>query len=657
MAIATMKKFNILAFIEDKDKVLKALQSIQSTELFSTRYYYDESQINRLFSGVAQEEAYEETNDAIRQINWALHFLAPYLPTKSFLATLKETKKTYSFEEIDTLAETYDWQQTYQQLQTTHKRLQQLEQKREAFLQEEENLHIWQYFDENPNVLASFTYAHGDLGTIANGQLEYFEQTFSEMKCAYYEVVYRTNTTSYIYVLYHKERRAQIQRLYQRTGFTTYKYPFEEKPSFELTMLKSRLAEISTEEKQLKKSLGELATDYETLQIISEKYYSQQIRETSDSKLMKSDYMLSISGWVSETDLPRLQKALKHNVGEQYYFEEKEIDLGAEDIETIPIKLENNKWIKPFESIIRMYSLPRYDEIDPTPFIVPFYLIFFGMMVADFGYGLALFTVTTLGKLFLSFSESMEENISLFQMLAIPTMLWGLVYGTFFGFEMPWRLLSPTAQVNEILLLALAFGVIQILTGLILKFYILWRKQHKFLHGFLQAGGWFFFLISLLVIAGNSFIFHINQLQTLAIGGALISLVLIILGGTLDADTIGGKIGNGLYGLMDITSYVGDIISYSRLMALGIAGGSIASAFNLIITFLPPVAQFTVGVILFIILHGLNIFLSYLSAYVHGLRLQYVEFFGKFHTGGGRAFMPFKAKEQHIQVRDITTED
>ena len=106
---------------------------------------------------------------------------------------------------------------------------------------------------------------------------------------------------------------------------------------------------------------------------------------------------------------------------------------------------------------------------------------------------------------------------------------------------------------------------------------------------------------------------------------------------------------------MDLTNYMSDLVSYTRLMALGVAGGSIAAAFNLIISFLPPVARFTIGIVLFILLHAINIFLSYLSAYVHGIRLQYLEFFGKFFTAGGRAFTPLKASEKYVTITPETT--
>ena len=158
------------------------------------------------------------------------------------------------------------------------------------------------------------------------------------------------------------------------------------------------------------------------------------------------------------------------------------------------------------------------------------------------------------------------------------------------------------------------------------------------------------FLISVVLLAAGMLLLPDSPLQTIGFIMIIASLGAVVFGGSLEGKTLAGKIGSGLYGLMDVTNYVGDMISFTRLMALGVAGGSIASAFNLIISYLPIAARFTVGILLFVALHALNIFLSYLSAYVHGIRLQYLEYFGKFFTGGGRAFVPFKTDEKYVEV-------
>lgn len=134
---------------------------------------------------------------------------------------------------------------------------------------------------------------------------------------------------------------------------------------------------------------------------------------------------------------------------------------------------------------------------------------------------------------------------------------------------------------------------------------------------------------------------------------AVISALSIVAVPIIQSKSKAKGIAKGLYELYNLTGYIGDLVSYTRLMALGISGGSIAAAFNMLVEFMPPVARFTVGIVLIIALHALNLFLSLLSAYVHGARLQYVEFFGKFYTGGGRAFQPLKTEEKYLNIEKM----
>ena len=136
----------------------------------------------------------------------------------------------------------------------------------------------------------------------------------------------------------------------------------------------------------------------------------------------------------------------------------------------------------------------------------------------------------------------------------------------------------------------------------------------------------------------------------IGVGLAVLSALLIIVTPMLQSKSKLKGLAKGAYNLYGITSYIGDLVSYTQLMALGISGGSIAAAFNMLVGYMPPIARFSVGILLMLALHGLNIFLSLLSAYVHGARLQYVEFFGKFYEGGGRAFSPLKTEEKYVNI-------
>src|SRR5699024_2238848 len=179
-------------------------------------------------------------------------------------------------------------------------------------------------------------------------------------------------------------------------------------------------------------------------------------------------------GWIPKTQAQALEAQISQVTKGDYYlvFEE----VREEEIDEVPILLENNRWVAPFETLIEMYSLPKYNEIDPTPFMVPFYALAFGMMVADFGYGLFLFLAILLIKKIFYFDASMKRSLTFFQLCAIPTMMWGLIYGSFFGMTMPFQLLSNQSDITEILIISVIFGYIQIFFALILKFYVLWAK-------------------------------------------------------------------------------------------------------------------------------------------------------------------------------------
>src|SRR5699024_5528754 len=200
-----------------------------------------------------------------------------------------------------------------------------------------------------------------------------------------------------------------------------------------------------------------------------------------------------------------------------------------------------------------------------------------------------------------------------------------------------------------IFMMSLIFGGIQLFTGLFLaaKEKI---KRKDYLAAIREGFSWQGLLAGILLIALDTIVLHSDWLKNIGIFLAIINAVLVVILPAIKSRSKIGGFFSGLYDLYGITGYIGDFVSYSRLMALGISGGSIALAFNLLVGTLPPAARFTIGIALIVVLQGLNIFLSILSAYVHAARLQYVEYFGKFYQGGGRAFQPFKTAEKYLNI-------
>ena len=441
----------------------------------------------------------------------------------------------------------------------------------------------------------------------------------------------------------------------EENHFFKLNYVFDSPPEEELKQIRENRDQLQQELKQMKTKLADMKQTEWELMLINETIYAQLQRMRGQLLLLDERHLFILEGWMEDSKVLLFQQEMSTHVSEEDYAILIE-DVKTEEVDKVPIVLHNNSFISPFENITSMYSLPKYDEIDPTPFLTPFYLIFFGMMLADLGYGMLLWAGTMVALKFFNLDKGMKKNMRFFNLLSYATMIWGLIYGSFFGFALPIVPLSTTEDVNTILVMSVIFGVIQMLVGLGIKTYLNLRVK-DFYAAISDGIGWIAIFIGIILLLLGNMIIPSPVLVTtgavVAIGGALA----IIVASSLGSDNKALGAGAGLYNLYGITGYIGDVVSYTRLMALGVSGGSIALAFNMIIGFLPTGARFTIGILLFMVLHAVNFGLSALSAYVHGARLIFVEFFGKFYEGGGKALNPLRTSEEYIALKNnIETE-
>ena len=425
-------------------------------------------------------------------------------------------------------------------------------------------------------------------------------------------------------------------------GFSAFQTKYKEKASVLVEEFKLKIQEIEAQKTDLRGVLSNYREEKRTLELAYEYYSNILLRKEASENFLKTDRVVVIQGWVPKNDNSSLEGIIQSSVGDMYYLEFEEVK--EEEVAEVPVKLHNKGPAAAFDSITEMYSLPRYDEIDPTPLLTPFYLVFFGMMVADLGYGLVLFVGSLLAMKLLNLDEAQEKFAKFFMYLSIATTVAGAVFGTAFGFELPFGLINPSRDTNLLLILSVGFGVVQIFFGLFIKAYMLIRDK-QYLYALFDVGSWIMLLIGLPMLFFDGPISLVGKVL------AIVGSILIILTQGRDEETKGAQIGQGLYALYGITGYVGDLVSYTRLMALGIAGGSIAAALNLIIGMFPGIAVIIVGPLFFIAAHTFNMLLSLLGAYVHTARLQYVEYFSKFYEGGGKAFTPFRTINKFITIK------
>ncbi len=335
--------------------------------------------------------------------------------------------------------------------------------------------------------------------------------------------------------------------------------------------------------------------------------------------------------------------------------------------ENSPVKLKNNKFSRPAQGIVSMYSTPSHKDIDPTPVLAFFFYFFFGMMFSDAGYGLLLALI--IGIIIRTFKpdEQMYNNLKLFQYCGISTFLWGLVFGSIFGDApvviynhfagtsltmadiLPWRIIDPQKDALMLMVISIAFGLVHILVGMGCKFYIC-LKCRNYGEAFLDTGLWMLLLIGVAILSAG---LVINQ-TVLYIGAGIAIACAVGLILTQGRHKKGfGKILGGFASLYDITSYISDLLSYTRLLALGLTTGVMAQVFNMLATMMGTGVS---GIIFMIVImlfgHAINIGLNALGSYVHTMRLQYVEMFSKFYDGGGKEFEPFSIKSKYIKIKE-----
>ena len=331
-----------------------------------------------------------------------------------------------------------------------------------------------------------------------------------------------------------------------------------------------------------------------------------------------------------------------------------------ENPEDVPILFKNGLFAAPVETITETYNMPSSTDIDPNPVMAFFYYLFFGMMFSDAGYGLLMMLACG----YLGFGKRLEKpkrkSFQMFFFCGVSTVFWGLMFGSFFGdmthtvastffgsnISLAPLWLDPMAQAMKLLIASVAFGMVQILAGLGLKFYAMWRQKKRW-DAICDAGFWIVTLLGIGAFAAGMGL-AMPLLKNIGMWAALAGAAGLVVTGGRKSKNIFGKLFGGIPGLYDITGYASDALSYCRLMALGLATGSISNVVNMLCAMF---GKSVFGVILFVVVavagHGMNFAINALGAYVHTNRLQYVEFFSKFYEGGGRKFMPLQMRTKY----------
>lgn len=654
MAIAKMSKVMLIVSTDKQNDLLDAIQELQSLEVTSLE------QAKELFTeeSIALQEADAEGINALQQkfegIHAAITFVEQNQKQPSLIQKLKTPKEQFTLSELQQEVQKWDTDALVEHVESIRNTLRKKDDELKELREKEALLRKWSALDFYPKDIFKHPYTKTKMGTIPQATDNAYLDGLKESELISVHEVYHTREEIGLLVTYPRKAQQAAKEELAKAHFSIVWYAFKEAPSIELEKnLKAQQAVVEAKKKVLE-DLQEEKDLLRKLQLSAEVTYNELQKEQAKNQLVNGQHVFVLQGWMTQKAAEAVENQLKEKLGEgKHVF--LPLEIAEEEYEEVPTVLENNVFLQPFENLTEMYGLPKYGELDPTPYTAPFYLVFFGMMAADLGYGALLWLGTFIMLKFFHFDKGMNRNLKFFHLLSYPVMIWGIIFGSAFGADLPFQPLSLSKDLITIMILSIIFGVLQIMVGLSLGAYSNLKKK-AYTDAYTSHLGWLAIITGIILYVLGGMVLNISWIATIGSSIAIIAAVAIVVVTVLTSENKWGGLASGLYNLYGISGYVADVVSYTRLMALAVSGGSIASAFNMLVGFLPPIARFTAGIFLIVALQGLNIFLSFLGAYVHGLRLQFVEFFGKFYDGGGRALKPFKTYEKYVDIKQQKSE-
>lgn len=649
MAIAKMKKLTLLAEHANKEALLKSVQEMQSLEIIPLAENMEDELLKDFETNISNKAA-SDMDTRLQDIEYSINYLKEYIDQPGLFEKLKSKKEVYSLKDLETHVEKADIEVILDDVSKMETKINQLDEQIKDLKQEEAFLRKWRALNFMPEEVKGFKLMDVIVGSVDKEHAEELVESLKENGKMYFDEIYRRSDEVAYLIIIPKAEKAHFDQVIGQYSFRALNYKHDLLPEDALYNNLTSQKERREERQSTIETMSKWKDRFKDLELAEEYYYNISERQNAQSLFIDSHHLFLLSGWIEEDKVAGLKKNVERTIGDN------EVVILSDDIQMreyadVPIVLKNNNLVRPFEMITKMFSYPKYNDVDPTPLMMPFFMVFFGIMSADLGYGLLLFGVTLFALKALNIEGSTGSFVKFLHILSYPTMAFGVFFGSFFGIELPIQVFSLQDDVLEIMAFSVVLGLIHLLYGLILNGKIK-NRQGQRASAYVDGYAWFLMLIGFILWIAGAMLLNNQLLTQVGIGLVVLNAVGILAVSAMSSSNKALGLGLGAYNLYGISGYVGDIVSYTRLMALGVASANIAMAFNMIIGFLPPVARFTVGILIIIALHTLNIALTFLSAYVHTSRLQYVEFFGKFYEGGGKPLTPLKMLEKHIWMED-----
>lgn len=662
MAISNMLKLLLIGNVKERNSLIKRLHKLGCVEVAST------AQIEKMQSADTGDYA-DKCRVKLAKLEFCLETVKSYKPAALKLA--KEQKIDYvpmkgkgpfqvrpliSFEDFSNLKdiETDIFTQISQLKEYTDKIV-----SLRARTQKETNTisSLAPYLQMNApfSKFKDTATASVILGEVAKTKIAALEKIESEYG-GVYEVFEGTGNNNGVAIVIDKTKRDDIQQLLADAEFTACSITADSTPAEIKEQAEKNLGEAEKERNLAIEAIMTFENISDDVKRLHDYFTLEVAKAESENRTQATSSTYYLEAWLPESERERVDKDLESSPLSLAYTIREPLDS-----ETPPTFVESNGVVAPYESVTNMFSVPFYKEIDPNPSVAFFFFLIFGMMLGDAGYGLLL----TLGTgIILALRKPPKGEMNLVKIMfmgGISTFVWGFLFGSYFGLSATdlgiWCWFNPIEDPMPLLILSLAVGVVQMFFGMAINMVALIKKRQP-IWGISSAFSWYFLALGIGGIFGASYIGA--WAKTAGIVFAVLGVVLLMLSGTF-GKAGAKKVTGALSSLYGIINFFSDLMSYTRIFGLGLATGVIGMVFNEIASVISGMMPLKflgviVTVIICVIGHTFNISINALGAYVHNSRLQFVEFFGKFYTGGGELFMPLGSQMKYYRIGEPVVE-
>ena len=650
MAIVNMNKITLIGLEADQSQMIETLMKMGVVEINNLEERANEEEWAPLIRQDGNQQAVTKLDTQVQQVQSAIKHLEEYDTRKKGLFATKPVVTDEKYRELidnqqhinKVITRIGEFDQQLTALRAEENRLSNLT----ATLDPWQSLTVPLDFTGTQNT----TFVLGvipEITDIDNVQSQLSEEALqSDMR-----IISEDKDQYYVSVIYYTSIEQNVMEVLKKYGFVRVEFKeLAGTVKSNVADAHHRILEIQKERDNIKQEMSELSHEKSLLQTFHDALLIERDRQEILSNMIKTDSVFVLEGWLPEKVSKKVEEQMKQKW-------ECIVDITVPDKEEeIPVLLENHSLVKPFEIVIDLYGLPHSKTLDSTVLMAPFFFVFFGLMVSDAGYGLLMALITGIVLMRFKLEGMAYKLIKLLFFGGISTFLWGAMFGGWFGdivqvvttgqYEIPPIWFNPLDDPMRLLIWSFIFGGIHLYVGMGIQAYVFIRDG-KVWDAVFDIGLWYVFLTGIVLFALGDAVAAVAPYVT--IGGAA---GLVLTQGRKQKGIL-KKALMGILSLYNVTGFLSDVLSYSRLLALGLATGVIATVVNTVGSlFGLGGLGILVLIIVFIGGHTFNILINALGAYVHASRLQYVEFFGKFYEGGGKAFKPFKIKTKYVDFEN-----